>query len=116
MDSKKETPRKTISRRDFNRLAMGTALAVAAPAVPALADHHEGAEKAGPHLVSDIKSNELLLSQVAYVSASERDEQQCSNCALLIVNEGEYGKCGLFVEGKVPTTAWCTSWVQKREM
>ena len=116
MDSKKETPRKAISRRDFHRLAMGTALAVAAPAVPALADHHEDAEKAGPTLVSDVESNALLLSQVAYVGASEREGQQCGNCALLIVNEGEYGKCGLFVEGKVPTTAWCTSWVQKREM
>lgn len=119
MDSKKPSHENTISRRDFHRLALGAVGATVATATPvfdALADHHEAAEGAAPELVTDVESNSLLLGQVKYVNASATEGQQCGNCALLIAREGEYGKCGLFVQGKVSAGGWCTSWVQKRNV
>ena len=32
---------------------------------------------------------------------------------VVVERDGEYGKCGLFQQGKVPVTAWCTSWIKK---
>ena len=119
MDSKKPSNEKTFSRRDFHRLALGAigaSVATAAPVFDALADHHEAAEGTTPELVTDVESNALLLGQVKYVNVSATEGQQCGNCALLIAREGEHGKCGLFVQGKVPATGWCTSWVQKRDV
>jgi hypothetical protein len=116
--SKTETKAATrvIKRRDFTRFAvgaLGVALAPAALSSTARAGHHEGAEDRAPTLVTDVESNTLLLSQVKYVPVSELDGKRCGNCALLLEREGEYGRCGLFQQGKVPVSAWCTSWIQK---
>ena len=116
MGTKLNSERGKLTRRDFNRLALstvGAAVAASASALEASAAHHEE-EVAAPKTVTEVDSNALLLSQVQYVPVSEKPDQRCANCALLIAREGDYGKCGLFMEGQVPVTAWCTSWVQRR--
>ena len=105
-----------ITRRRFHRMAFGALCAAAAPATltrPAVAGHHETASEDAPEWVTDIASNELLLSQVKYVAVSETEGKQCGNCALFLERQGNHGRCGLFQKGRVPETAWCTSWIQK---
>jgi hypothetical protein len=108
---------KRLSRRSFTKAGLGIAgLAIGSKLMPlpASASHHEAGEEAtSPELVTDIESNASLLAAVKYVGVSELEGKQCANCALLIQRDGEYGKCGLFQQGQVPVTAWCTSWIQK---
>ena len=112
-----ETSEKKLSRRAFTRAGLGVAgLAMGSQLMPrrARAGHHEeGEQVAAPELVTDYDTNATLLAQVKYVAVSEIEGKQCGNCALLIQREGEVGKCGLFQQGKVPVTAWCTSWIKK---
>jgi len=114
--SSKDSDRK-LSRRAFTKAGLGVAgLALGSKLMPltAKAGHHEEGEKSSaPELVTDIEGNATLLAQVKYVAVSELEGKQCANCALLIQRDGEYGKCGLFQQGKVPVTAWCTSWIKK---
>ena len=105
-----------LSRRDFGRASVGlVGVALGTQLLPASAfgAHHEGGEGREPELVSDVAGNQLLLSQVKFVAASEIDGKNCGNCALLLQREGEYGKCGLFAQGQVPVGGWCTSWILK---
>lgn len=114
---KRETSERKLSRRNFTKVGLGiVGVAVGSKLIPgnASAGHHEEGEPAGPpELVTDIESNATLLAQVKYVAVSELEGKQCGNCALLIQRDGEVGKCGLFQQGKVPVTAWCTSWIKK---
>ena len=113
----RETSETKLTRRTFTKAGLGIAgLVVGSNLMPlrASADHHEsGEEAAAPELVTDIASNATLLGQVKYVAVSELEGKQCANCALLLQRDGEYGKCGLFQQGKVPVTAWCSSWIKK---
>lgn len=108
-----------ITRRGFTRGALGAAgCVIGLGLLPngAAADHHaagESEEAAPPTLVSEVPGNELLLSQVRYVAVSELEGKQCSNCALLVARNGDYGRCGLFQKGQVHATGWCTSWILK---
>ncbi len=105
-----------LSRRDFGRVTLGVAgAALGAPLIArtAGAGHHETQAEGAPELVTDVASNATLLGQVKYVAVSEKEGQHCANCALLLQNNGDYGKCGLFQQGQVHTTGWCTSWIQK---
>ena len=112
-----EPSEKKLTRRNFTKAGLGIAgLAFGSRLMPlpASAAHHEtGEHSATPDLVTDIESNATLLAQVKYVPVSELEGQQCANCVLLVERDGEYGKCGLFQQGKVPVTAWCTSWIKK---
>lgn len=113
----KENSERKLSRRNFTKAGLGIAGLVVGSKLgplPASAGHHEAGEQTtAPELVTDVESNSMLLSQVKYVAVSELEGKQCANCVLLIQRDGEYGKCGLFQQGKVPVTAWCTSWIQK---
>lgn len=108
------TPNPT--RRQFARMTLGVlSIAVSGVALPrqARADHHAAGEQGTPELVTDFEANKLLLSQTKYVAISVQDGKQCANCVLLLQREGDYGRCGLFQQGQVPVTAYCTSWIKK---
>lgn len=113
----RETSERKLSRRNFTKAGLGiVGVALGSKLMPrsASAGHHEADEQATPpELVTDVASNATLLAQVKYVAVSELEGKQCANCALLIQRDGEVGKCGLFQQGKVPVTAWCSSWIKK---
>ena len=115
-DSKTKNKSAALTRRNFTWMALGALGVAAAPAAlttTARAEHHESEETKPPTVVDEIEANAMLLSQVKYVSVSELEGKQCANCALLLESNGEYGRCGLFQQGKVPVTAWCSSWIKK---
>lgn len=106
-----------LSRRDFAKAGLGAAaLIVGGTSLPrpSAAGHHEEGEAAStPKLVSDFPENASLIGAVSYVAVSEIEGKNCSNCQLLLQNDGKSGRCGLFQKGNVPVTAYCTSWIQK---
>ncbi|MFK7899102.1 MAG: high-potential iron-sulfur protein [Myxococcota bacterium] len=75
--------------------------------------HEEGESVSATKLVSDFPENVALLGAVKYVPISVIEGKNCSNCQLLLQNDGVSGRCGLFQKGNVPVTAYCTSWIQK---
>ena len=115
MTSKRSEPGPEATRREFAWMTLGMlSLAMGGTILPsrARAEHH--ATKA-PILVTGVESNKLMLSQVQFVPVSEREGERCENCTMLWARDGGYGSCALFQQGKVPVTAWCTSWTRKWE-
>ncbi|MHA7837303.1 MAG: high-potential iron-sulfur protein [bacterium] len=106
-----------LSRRAFAKAGLGAAaLVIGAGLWPRTsgAGHHEAGEgESEPTLVTDVPENAGLLTAVQYVAVSEIEGKNCGNCQLLLEREGEVGRCGLFQKGKVPVSAYCTSWIQK---
>ncbi len=116
MNQKNNPESSNTTRRQFARMTLGVlSIAVSGVALPrpARADHHAAGEQGTPELVTDFETNKLLLSQTQYVAISVQDGKQCANCVLLLQREGDYGRCGLFQQGQVPVTAYCTSWIKK---
>lgn len=113
----KEKAERRLSRRDFTKLGLGCAAAVVGGSVLpgiAAAGHHEAGEGDGATpLVTDVPENAGLLTAVKYVAVSEVEGKNCANCQLLLLRDGDVGRCGLFQKGKVPVAAYCTSWIKK---
>ena len=51
---------------------------------------------------------------LAYVAESEKDDQNCANCALFQADDGaEAGACPLFAGKEVHAAGWCSAYAPK---
>ena len=58
--------------------------------------------------------NDPQAKALAYVHASPKPEQLCSNCQLYTGETGaEWGPCAIFPGKGVNANGWCKSWVKK---
>ena len=100
----------SMTRREF---ATRSALAAAAIGSGLSALTPGRALAADDALITEIASNEMMITTLGYVNETPKPDQSCANCVLYTGPAEGSGKCALFQQGAVAAKGWCKSWAAK---
>jgi hypothetical protein len=109
--NEKEASERHLTRRGFHRLGASFLLGLGVGASGLVARPLRAAGE--QPLVTEIPTNQAMVSALRYVNESATAGQDCAGCVLYQAGAGGRGKCGLFQEGVVDARGWCSSWTVK---